>query len=229
MADDSPAYLGQWLAEQGLPFELRDSSAGQTFPDSLSGYSALASLGGAMSANDEQPSLRQTEHLVREALREGLPAIGHCLGGQLMARALGARVVGSPAPEVGWQPLRVEDHESARAWFGDVATHTVYHWHYEAFELPAGAIRLAGSAACPNQAFEFGSLLALQFHIEIDAAKLQRWSLNDGPLYRDAQLLHPATVQGAAAMRDDMARHLEAHQALARRIYARWLAGVAGR
>ncbi len=223
MANDSPAYLGDWLAEQGVPVALFDTSAGQDFPGSLAGYGALAILGGEMSANDDLPSLRMAEALVREAVRDAVPTLGHCLGGQLMARALGARVTASPAPEIGWQPLRVEAHEAARAWLGDADAHTVFHWHYEAFELPAGATRLAGSAACPNQAFALGPHLAMQFHIEIDAAKLQRWSLDDSAPYRQAQQQHPASVQGPAAMREAAARHLAAHQALARRIYGRWL------
>ena len=103
--------------------------------------------------------------------------IGHCLGGQLMARALGVRVVDSPAPEVGWQPLSVADSDAARDWFGPVRQTTVFQWHYEAFELPPGAQRLASSDACPNQAFAMGPHLGMQFHIEVDVAKSHagRW------------------------------------------------------
>jgi GMP synthase (glutamine-hydrolysing) len=101
LSGDGPAYLATWLREQGVAFEVRDTEAGQPFPDSLQDHGALAVLGGEMSANDALPSLRQAERLILQAVRDGVPTLGHCLGGQLMARALGARVAASPAPEVG--------------------------------------------------------------------------------------------------------------------------------
>lgn len=226
---DGPAYLADWLQRAGQPFEVVDSEAGQPFPATLAGYSALAILGGEMSANDPLPGLRQAEALFREALREGVPTLGHCLGGQLMARALGQPVGPSPAPEVGWQPITVADSAAARAWFGAPGEAWVYQWHYEAFALPPGAERLAGSPACPNQAFAIGPHLGLQFHLEIDAEKLARWSTDDGARYLGALAGHPGTVQTGAAMRADARRHLAAHQRLADRVYARWLAAAASR
>lgn len=223
LSSDGPAYLATWLRREGLAFELRDSGAGQLFPEDMAGHSALAILGGEMSANDPLPSLRRAEVLILQAMDRGLPVIGHCLGGQLMARALGARIVESPAPEIGWQPMVVSDAPAAAAWFGAPGPHTVFQWHYEAFELPLGTERLAGSAVCPNQAFGIGPHLAMQFHLEVDAEKLGRWVLDEGAAYAAAQRLHPETVQRAAAMRDATERRLKAHQALADRVYGRWI------
>ena len=225
LSGDGPAYLGQWLHAHGVPFEVRNTEAGDAFPPDLAAHGALAILGGEMSANDPLPSLRQAERLVRDGFARGVPVIGHCLGGQLMARALGARIGDSPAPEVGWQPLTVLDTPTARDWFGSAGPRTVFQWHYETFDLPAGAQRIAGSEACAQQAFAFGPHLGLQFHIEVDAEKIGRWSLDDGTRYTDALARH-ATVQPGAAMRDGVARHLAAHQALADRIYARWIAAA---
>jgi len=215
LSGDGPAYLARWLQREGVPFELRNTQAGQAYPDDIAAYSALAVLGGEMSANDPLPSLRQAERLILQAMGSGRPVIGHCLGGQLMARALGARIVASPAPEVGWQPLEVADCAAARAWFGHLGRQVVFQWHYETFELPVGAQALAGSAACPQQAFTIGPHLAMQFHIEIDDEKLRRWSL--------AEPQPHATVQSGQAMREGVAVHLAEHQALADRIYRRWL------
>jgi len=220
---DSPAYLGSWLRQRGIVHELRNTEAGDPFPASIEGYAALAILGGAMSANDPLPSLRHAETLIRQAVAGDVPVIGHCLGGQLMARALGARVAASPAPEIGWVPMSIDDDPQARLWFGEQTETTVMHWHYEAFDLPPGARRLATSAACPNQAFAIGPHLAMQFHIEIDEEKLLRWSADREPAWLKAQGRH-ASVQAAEAMRAEGARRMEAHQALASRIYARWLA-----
>lgn len=225
MSSDGPAYLQTWLRERGLAHEVRDSDAGQVFPDSMDGYAALAVLGGAMSANDELPSLRQAERLILQAMADAKPVIGHCLGGQLMARALGARVSASPAPEIGWQALQVHDTPEARQWFGHERSHTVMHWHYESFGLPEGAQWLASSPACPHQAFAIGPHLAMQFHIEIDAPKLERWLCHGDPLWAPARVEH-ASVQDAATMRALLTQHLRSHHALADRLYARWLASA---
>jgi GMP synthase-like glutamine amidotransferase len=223
---DGPAYLKTWLDERGVAVDLRNTEAGDEFPPTIEDHAALAILGGAMSANDPLPSLRRAEALIQQAIACDVPVIGHCLGGQLMARALGARVVRSPAPEIGWQPMAIDDEPLARAWFGTDAQTTVMHWHFEAFELPAGAVRLATSAACPNQAFAIGPHLAMQFHIEIDDAKLLRWSDEHEPGWIAAQGRHP-TVQDRASMRADAARRMASHQRLAARIYRRWLSASA--
>lgn len=221
---DGPALLGRWLTQAGIRRVVRNNEAGEPFPDDIGEFSALALLGGEMSANDDLPSLRRAERLILQAFERDIPVLGHCLGGQLMAKALGARVVDSPAPEVGWQAITVDDSPAAAAWFGDPGPRTVFQWHFEAFELPEGAERVATSAACVNQAFAIGPHLAMQFHIEIDAEKLGRWSLDEGQRYRDVQAV--ATVQDGAGMRAGIPHQLPAHQVLAERIYRRWLAGL---
>jgi GMP synthase-like glutamine amidotransferase len=222
LSSDGPAFLASWLGARGVPFELRNAEAGDAFPDSIAPYSALALLGGEMSANDPLSALRAGERLILDAMERSRPVIGHCLGGQLMARALGARVVESPAPEIGWQPIDIAESDMARAWFGDTPRQTVFQWHYEAFELPRGAERLAGSRACPNQAFAYGPHLAMQFHVEQDAEKLARWSTDAGERYLRALADH-ISVQAGDAMRRDGVSALAAQQRLADRLYRRWL------
>jgi GMP synthase (glutamine-hydrolysing) len=229
LSGDGPAYLATWLRGRGIAFDVRDTEAGQPYPNSLQGFGALAVLGGEMSANDDLPSLRQAEALIREAVRDGVPTLGHCLGGQLMAKALGAAVSVSPAPEVGWQPLRVHASPLAQAWLGDAGERRVFQWHYDAFQLPPGAEGLASSPACPHQAFALGPHLAMQWHVELNAEKLGRWSQEDGEEFRQTLALHPASVHGGPRMRADAVACLPAQQALADRIYARWWAAAAGR
>ena len=224
---DAPAYLREWLDREGRAYDVFDTERGEAFPEQVSGYGALAVLGGEMSANDALPSLRQAERLILQALDADLPVIGHCLGGQLMARAVGARVCRSPAPEIGWQAMDVVDCAGAHAWFGDAPRHVVYQWHNEAFELPTGAELLASSAACPHQAFALGARhLAMQFHVELDAAKLDVWARSRDPVFLRQQLDHAATVQSGIAMLRQAKDALPAQQRLADRIYRRWLHGV---
>lgn len=227
LSADGPAYLLTWLHRHAMPHVLLNTQAGEAFPDDMDRYAALAILGGEMSANDPLPSLRHAERLIIDAMARKRPVIGHCLGGQLMARALGARVGPSIAPEIGWQTLVVADHATARDWFGASGPRHVYQWHEEAFELPTGARSLASSDACTHQAFAIGPHLAMQFHIELDEEKLRRWSTLETPHYLGLQRRF-ATVQSGTAMCDAIAEHLQAHQALADRIYQRWFAAALG-
>ena len=227
LSSDGPAYLGTWLSREGLPFEVRNSEAGEVYPAHMGGHGALAILGGEMSANDPLPSLRRAELLILDAMARGLPVIGHCLGGQLMARALGARIVPSPAPEIGWHGMRLHSGDAARAWFGDAPSRIVFQWHEEAFELPPGAVPLADSPACACQAFAIGPHLAMQFHVELDEEKLRRWAALDSPQFRALQRRH-ASVQSGETMCASLSRWLPQQQALADLVYARWLMPVRG-
>jgi GMP synthase-like glutamine amidotransferase len=221
-ADDGPAFLATFLQAQGVVFELCSVEAGAAVPLRVAGFDAVAVLGGAMSVNDALPFLRRTELLLQDAIARGVPVLGHCLGGQLLARALGAAVTDNPQPEIGWHRIQRAESPLARAWLGDAAVLAVFQWHFQTFALPAGATLLAGSAACAHQAFAFGPHLGMQFHIEVDAEKLGRWAA-EMPAPGDALLVHPS-VQDAAAMRTDTTRLLAASQASATRIYQRWLA-----
>lgn len=222
MPDDGPAYLGKWLRQRGIASEVRQTHRGPAFPEQIDGYRALALLGGSMSVNDDMPELRAAEWLIEQAMARDIPVLGHCLGGQLMARTLGARVGASQAPEIGWQRIERADAPAAQAWLGADTAHHVFHWHYEAFDLPRQAVSLASSAACAHQAFSVGIHLALQFHVEVDDAKVRLWLSQGEPAYLEAQRLH-ASVHGEQRVRDDTVRHLRAQQRLADRIYARWL------
>jgi len=219
--NDAPAYLGTWLGERGVASDLRLATSSRGFPDRIDGCRALALLGGSMSANDDMPCLRVAQSLITQAVQHDIPVLGHCLGGQLMARALGARVAASPAPEVGWHRMQVIDSPSSRDWFGPATEHVVFHWHYEAFDVPEGSQRLAGSEHCANQAFAIGPHLALQFHVEVDAAKVEMWLTHHDARYKQSQREHD-TVHPAERIRRDTERCLRAQTQLADRIYARW-------
>lgn len=228
LTSDGPAYLARWLAEQGLPFETVDGQTGALPPDTLAHHGALAILGGEMGANDDLPMLRRAEELVRQAVRDGVPTLGHCLGGQLMARALGGTVSVATQAEIGWQAMQVLPVAQAVAWFGPEVAQTVFQWHFDRFEPPPGAITLATSPACAHQAFALGPHLAMQFHVELDSDKLERWSREDTARLESAAAGN-ATVQTGAEMRAAAAIQLPQQQALAQRIYTRWMASAAAR
>ncbi|WP_137920877.1 type 1 glutamine amidotransferase [Hydrogenophaga sp. 2FB] len=226
LVEDGPGFLGQWLDAQGFSWHLRCAEEGDLYPSSVRGYRGLAVLGGAWSANDERPTLRQAEALIREAVALGIPVLGHCLGAQLMAKALGGRVERLPQPEVGWWPIAHNGSALARHWLGDEPRSTVYQWHQDGFtELPPGAESLASSPVCAHQAFALGPHLAMQFHVEITPEKIADWLEKPGEAYVVNVLMHRDSVQDPASMNAATARHLAGSEALADHIYRRWRSG----
>jgi GMP synthase (glutamine-hydrolysing) len=131
-------------------------------------FDALVVMGGPMSVHDEAqyPWLAVEKKLIEQSIKSGKLVLGVCLGAQLLADVLGAKVYRNKHKEIGWFPVRHLQEGSIAA--GLPRTFTAFHWHGEAFDLPAGAVRLAESDGCANQAFEFGGkALALQFHLEV--------------------------------------------------------------
>jgi len=225
---DGPAYLGTWLRQQQIAYDVVNFDAGEAAPANLGGYTGLAVLGGPMSVNDDLPSLRASETLIRDARDGDKPVIGHCLGGQLIASALGAKVDVAPQPEIGWWPLRLTSSERAREWFGEFAgtTPVAMQWHYDCFAVPAGAELLASNDGCAHQAFAISKLLAMQFHIEIDGPKHGLWL--SGAAAELADLKGAPYVQTASIMASKVPSQMAQSHALADRIYSRFVELAAG-
>lgn len=147
-----------------------------TAPDLLAA-DLLVVLGGPIGAFDEalHPWLADELTLVRARLQAGRPIVGICLGAQLIARALGAAVTPMGVKEIGFGPLALTDAGKASALAALDGT-PVLHWHGDRFDIPAGAVRLAGTAVCPNQAFAIGHhVLGLQCHLEADPRRIDAW------------------------------------------------------
>ena len=236
LRDDGPGYLGQWLDAKGISWHVFCADAGEAYPASVSAYKAMAVLGGEWSANDERPSLRHAEVLMREADALGVPIIGHCLGGQLRARAFGGKVERAAQPEIGWMPLQTTGSAAARYWFGEGAVpggsgngtgaHTLYQWHRDSFvTLAPGAELIASSAACAHQAFAIGPHLGMQFHIEITEEKIGLWMAEPGASFSRLLERWPDSVQSLADMAAVSERHLADSHALADQIYEAWRLG----
>lgn len=216
------AYLGTWLKNNNVNYVVYNGERDKEFPTSMEPYSALAVMGGAMSANDPLLTNRQAEILILQAMYRDKPVIGHCLGGQLMAKALGAKVVSSPKPEIGWQKITYAKHDLVTEWFGDSPTDTVIHWHYDSFEIPTGATLLGSNSSCPNQVFAIDNNLGMQYHIEIDEKKLDFWVSDKDSNWEQAQKTYDS-VQNKEQMLRGKDIYLSNHKKTANKIYKNWL------
>ncbi|MGO9982865.1 MAG: type 1 glutamine amidotransferase [Rhodomicrobium sp.] len=167
---EGPAAIADWAVARGVHMTVTSLFQNEPLP-ALDGFDMLTVMGGPMSANDEAHYswLGLEIALVRDAIGAGKTVFGVCLGAQIIAKALGARVYAAPQKEIGWFP--VERTASGHAIFDGVPTRiTVFHWHGETFDLPAGAAHLAQTFSTPNQGFAFGDrVLGLQFHMEATA------------------------------------------------------------
>ena len=145
----------------------------------LDGYDGLVVLGGPMSAYDDHrlPHLMVEMKLIESAMQRNLPVLGICLGAQLIARTLGARVYANHTKEIGWYNVAPSDQAEQDPLFSEFGdSETLFQWHGDTFEIPNGAIHLAWSRQCMNQAFRYGhNVYAFQFHLEVDEAMILRW------------------------------------------------------
>jgi GMP synthase (glutamine-hydrolysing) len=176
---------------------------------SLDGYDGLIILGGPMSVYDvkHHPHLDTEVRLIDEALKSNVPVLGICLGAQLIARALGARVQPNDEKEIGWYDVNFTSAGRTDPLFSHCAeTEKIFQWHGDALDLPSGAVHLASTAACTNQAFRYGAnVYGFQFHLEVDEHLIGRW-LRTPVHVREIESLNGKI--DLARIHDDTAAHL---------------------
>ena len=183
-------------------------------------YSGVAVMGGPMSANDDLPWIAPLLEFLRNAVRRDVPMIGHCLGGQMMSKALGGTVKPNPVREIGWGEVRVADNGVAREWLGDLQAFETFQWHGETFSIPPGATRILEGEHCVNQAFALGRHLGMQCHVEMTADLVRTW-IGTGTEELAEHRRSPAVQQPAEMQRDLQSRLDRLHQ-VADRLYDRW-------
>lgn len=207
IAFEGPAAILDWAVETGHAITGSHLYRGDPLPD-LSEFDMLILMGGPMSVNDEHiyPWLREEKRLVGKALAAGRVIFGVCLGAQIIASAMGAPVYSAEQKEIGWFPVRRVTEEKAGALLPEIFT--PLHWHGETFDLPAGAVRLAGTCVTPNQAFQLGRAIGMQFHIEATPESVfslienAAHEIEDGePFQQPPQSIIAQTPQASAAVR----------------------------
>ena len=179
---EGPGLIGDMLEGRGMPHVIVKTYDDGLLPLSPAGFSAVIVMGGPMSANDPLPFLEKERTFIAEALDRGLPVLGVCLGAQILASVLGGEVKPVSEPEVGWGEVTLTDDGLNDPLFtGLDKVLPVLHWHGEIFDLPEGAVLLASSDVCKNQAFRWGkSAYGFQFHLEAVSEMVEDWISEDG-------------------------------------------------
>jgi GMP synthase-like glutamine amidotransferase len=200
---EGPGYLETILQRQRIPYQLIAIDQNQAVPDRVSDSSGLVFMGGSMSVNDPLPWIAQELALIRQARDVSMPVIGHCLGGQLISKALGSPV-----------------SAARRYWLKNIpARFTAFHWHGETFTLPDGADLLLTGQHCRHQAFAIDNMLAMQCHVEMTATMVETWS----DLFVDQLAPVSETLQSREQIRDRLEARVAALNVVADQLYDNWI------
>ena len=227
IACEPPAAYEDELREWNVDFVRVEVDAGEPLPDWRQ-HSAIIAMGGPMGAYEDERLawLTAEKRLIADAVRSGVPFWGVCLGVQLLAASLGARVFAGEHAEVGVLPVELTAAGAADPVFSQLPRRFhALQWHGDTFELPAGAVQLARSGAYEQQAFRFEKAYGLQFHLEVDVTLAAEW----GTVPAYAQSLRALLGDdGLPTLLSAIGHHERESVVLARRLFAAWLERVVG-
>ncbi|BAN35999.1 glutamine amidotransferase class-I [Sulfuricella denitrificans skB26] len=221
---EGPGYFATFLDSHSIPWQLFRVDAGDALPSDARLFSGLVFMGGPMSVNDDLPWIPHSMELIRQAAQADIPLLGHCLGGQLMAKALGGAVGRNPVKEIGWGGVAVADNATAKSWFGEVKNFDAFHWHGETFTIPSGAIGILGNSHCVNQAFAMGKHLGMQCHIEMTEEMVRDWcALGEEEI---ASAITSPAVEKQTVILENLAERVKSLNVTAQKIYTKWIEGL---
>jgi len=174
---EGPGLFGECLKEERIPYQTLTLGTGSNLPP-LDNLSHILLLGGPMNVyeEDRHPFLREEDLFIKEAIQRGKPVLGICLGAQLIAKALGAKVFKAPSKEIGWYEVRLTEEGLSDVLFRDFPPiWPVFQWHEDTFSVPRSG-RLLATSGLLNQAFRYGeNAYALQFHLEVTEEMIRDW------------------------------------------------------
>jgi GMP synthase-like glutamine amidotransferase len=217
---EGPAHFAEWLDANDVDFDLVRIDSGDPIPDDPRAFAGIGLMGGPMSVNDPLPWIAPVASFLREAVKLQVPVIGHCLGGQLLAHALGGRVKRAPTPEIGWLDVRACDDAARGEWFGGLDRFIAFQWHYDAFDLPMGATRVLANEFHPNQAYVIDDRhVGFQCHVEMTRDLVETWCRTGADGLPTTSL--PSRQSRADILRD-VDNRVASLNRIADGIYARW-------
>ncbi|MDR1350936.1 MAG: type 1 glutamine amidotransferase [Zoogloeaceae bacterium] len=224
---EGPGYFAIFLESRRIPWVLIPLDAGADVPENADAYSGLCFMGGPMSVNENLSWIAPVCALIRDAVSQDIPVLGHCLGGQLISKALGGAVSKNPVPEIGWSVINGGADAVARHWLGEYAGKTldVFQWHGETFSLPQGATLIAENADCAHQIAALGPHLALQCHVEMLPEMIAVWCEH---WREEVAIPPPPSVQTPERIQMEQVEKLPLLRQIADQIYGVWIAGLKG-
>lgn len=224
-ATEGPGYFATYLDARGIPWRLIKLDEGEAVPGDATAFSGLVFMGGPMSVNDDLPWIPKVLELIRLGVAADVPVLGHCLGGQLMSKALGGVVGRNPVKEIGWGEVEVADNPVAREWFGpDLRSFESFHWHGETFSIPEGGVRIMGNSNCENQGFVVGKNLGMQCHVEMTEQLIDSWCESGAKEIEQSR--SSRAVQSPEQIKASMQEKITAMRRVADRLYDRWVEGL---
>ncbi|MDP2247075.1 MAG: type 1 glutamine amidotransferase [Nitrosomonadales bacterium] len=221
---EGAGYLGAFLTAKKIPWQMIRIDQGDALPESMEAYSGMVLMGGRMCVNDDLPWIQPLLALTRDAMQRDAPLLGHCLGGQLISKALGATVSKNPVKEIGWGEVVATLNADAQRWFGTLDKFDAFHWHGETFALPEGATHLLSSAYCQNQAYSIGKHLAFQCHIEMTSDMVRVWCEVGADEVQEA--ISSPGVQSVPEIQMLLSERILKLNQVSQGIYERWIEGL---
>ncbi len=222
---EGAGYFATFLDDHQIPWHLIKLDQGEPVPDTAAPYSGLAFMGGSMSVNDNLPWIAPELALIRDAVRCDIPVIGHCLGGQLISKALGGTVTRNPVKEIGWVQVDVLPGEAGKRWLGNETSFESFHWHGETFSVPPGSMPIASSVYCQQQMFVSGKHIGMQCHVEMTPQLISAWCADWGKEIRTQVQLTPSVQTPAQMLAEVEYKAAQLHR-VADRIYTQWIKGL---
>lgn len=221
-ANQGPGYLLEFLANHDVPFHLIKACEGDSIPSVARDFSGLVVLGSTHSVNERLHWINQESALLAYALRANIPILGHCFGGQLLAKALGATVHANTQPHIGWNA--VYPIQQMLGWFDKYQRFEAFHWHYESFAIPECAQRVLFGSHSLNVGFASGKHLGLQCHLEVTEDIIRSWCQQGWEEVKR----HESTL--SVQQVDDILRlmpsRLPALRRVAQHVYSHWIKGL---
>lgn len=222
---EGPGHFATFLDSHSVPWQLFRIDAGDGVPSQFDEFSGLCLMGGPMSVNDDLPWIPPLLELIRRMINADRPVIGHCLGGQMISKALGGVVTRNPVKEIGWGLVTAVDTPQASRWLGDTHQFESFHWHGETFSIPPGGTRILASAACANQAYVVGEKhLGMQCHVEMTTEMIRDWCQSGAD--EIAASLSSPTVQTPEQIAENLDSRLKVLNRAAEQLYSQWIKGL---
>ncbi len=227
---EGPGYLADFFSQNTIQYRLIKVDKMEEIPKSVSQYSGLVLMGGPMSVNDHLPWIKEVIKLIQEAIQSNIPVLGHCLGGQLISKALGAVVKKNTLREIGWFPVQIlknnlEQIQASKKWFGDLSESQVFHWHGETFELPKNAIHLLSNNNCYYQGYSYlDKHIAFQCHIEMIPSMVEEWiKCGVEEIKREK---NKEAIQMPKVILENLPNKCDQLNQLANHVYKQWIKGL---